>query len=127
MALSSVRREANQSNMQWNSENPQEKTDEVANESSENKDAERTQNADASADKGSAEKGEGEEAPAAEEAHEMTLDEWKAMQGTRQKPQYNLRKAGEGEDPSQWKKMHALQKKKPGEEDGEEDEEVSLK
>lgn len=42
----------------------------------------------------------------------MTLDEWKKLQGERQKPQYNLRKAGEGEDLTQWKNMRELQKKK---------------
>ncbi len=42
----------------------------------------------------------------------LTLDEWKKLQGQRQKPQYNLRKAGEGEDLTQWKNMRELQKKK---------------
>jgi plasminogen activator inhibitor 1 RNA-binding protein len=49
------------------------------------------------------------------------LDEYKALKGNRQKPTYNLRKAGEGEDLTQWKKMYAL-KKKEGEEDDEEEE-----
>lgn len=54
----------------------------------------------------------------------MTLDEWKAQKAAlRQKPSYNLRKAGEGEDLSQWKKMYALDKKKEGEE-AETDEEL---
>jgi len=61
-------------------------------------------------------------APAQEEPRELTLDEYKALKGNRQKPTYNLRKAGEGEDLTQWKKMYAL-KKKEGEEE-EEDEEV---
>jgi len=39
------------------------------------------------------------------------LDEWKAQRAGRIKPQYNIRKAGEGEDPSQWKKMFELKKK----------------
>ncbi|XP_026289178.1 plasminogen activator inhibitor 1 RNA-binding protein isoform X2 [Frankliniella occidentalis] len=66
----------------------------------------------------------GEEAvPAEEEPQELTLDEWKALQKSRSKPQYNLRKAGEGEDPSQWKKMYALDKKKE-ELEAEEDEEL---
>lgn len=71
--------------------------------------------------------GEEGEAPAnvEEERKELTLDEWKALKGTRSKPQYNLRKAGEGEDLSQWKKMYALQKKKEEEED-EDDEVISL-
>jgi plasminogen activator inhibitor 1 RNA-binding protein len=59
--------------------------------------------------------------PAAEEPRELTLDEYKALKGNRQKPTYNLRKAGEGEDLTQWKKMYAL-KKKEGEEDDEEEE-----
>jgi plasminogen activator inhibitor 1 RNA-binding protein len=41
----------------------------------------------------------------------LTLDEWKAQRAGRAKPQYNIRKAGEGEDPSQWKKMYELRKK----------------
>jgi plasminogen activator inhibitor 1 RNA-binding protein len=50
---------------------------------------------------------------AEDEVREMTLDEWRAKnQATRSKPQYNLRKAGEGEDQTQWKKMVALDKKK---------------
>jgi len=66
----------------------------------------------------------GEEAvPAEEEPQELTLDEWKALQKSRSKPQYNLRKAGEGEDPSQWKKMYALDKKKEELENEEEEEE----
>ncbi|XP_051157147.1 plasminogen activator inhibitor 1 RNA-binding protein-like isoform X2 [Leptopilina boulardi] len=64
-----------------------------------------------------------EEKPIEEESREITLDEWKAKQGTRAKPQYNLRKAGEGEDLSRWKKMYALEKKKEGEEEDEDDEE----
>lgn len=48
-----------------------------------------------------------------EELKEMTLDEWKAqVAASRSKPQYNLRKAGEGEDAKQWDKMIALDKKK---------------
>uniref|UniRef100_A0A182RNI2 Hyaluronan/mRNA-binding protein domain-containing protein n=1 Tax=Anopheles funestus TaxID=62324 RepID=A0A182RNI2_ANOFN len=47
-----------------------------------------------------------------DEAKEMTLDEWKAQKAAvRLKPQYNLRKAGEGEDSSQWDKMVALDRK----------------
>uniref|UniRef100_A0A146LYP5 Plasminogen activator inhibitor 1 RNA-binding protein n=1 Tax=Lygus hesperus TaxID=30085 RepID=A0A146LYP5_LYGHE len=57
-----------------------------------------------------------------EEKKELTLDEWKALKAPRQKPTYNLRKAGEGEDLSQWKKMYALQKKKDGEDDDDDEE-----
>ncbi|XP_011339650.1 plasminogen activator inhibitor 1 RNA-binding protein isoform X2 [Ooceraea biroi] len=64
-----------------------------------------------------------EEKPAEEEARELTLDEWKALRNNRAKPQYNLRKAGEGEDLSRWKKMYALEKKKEGQEEEEEEEE----
>lgn len=46
-----------------------------------------------------------------EEPKELTLDEWKAQRTGRVKPQYNIRKAGEGEDPTQWKKMYELKKK----------------
>lgn len=51
-----------------------------------------------------------------EEPKELTLDEWKAQRAVRQKPSFNLRKAGEGEDPSQWKKMYVLDKKREGNE-----------
>lgn len=48
-----------------------------------------------------------------DEVKEMTLDEYKAQKAaSRSKPKYNLRKAGEGEDLTQWKKMVALDKKK---------------
>ncbi|ALC47927.1 CG41503 [Drosophila busckii] len=47
-----------------------------------------------------------------DESKQMTLDEWKAMQEQRAKPNYNLRKAGEGVDNSEWKKMVVLSKKK---------------
>lgn len=47
-----------------------------------------------------------------EEAKEITLDEWKAQRANRAKPQFNIRKAGEGEDTSQWKQMIALENKK---------------
>lgn len=60
---------------------------------------------------------EAEQAPVEEEPKELTLDEWKAQRAGRQKPQFNIRKAGEGEDPSQWKKMYELNKKKDGNEE----------
>ncbi|XP_017774220.1 PREDICTED: plasminogen activator inhibitor 1 RNA-binding protein-like isoform X2 [Nicrophorus vespilloides] len=66
---------------------------------------------------------ETENVPVEEEPKELTLDEWKAQRAGRQKPTYNLRKAGEGEDPSQWKKMYELSKKKDGEEEETDDEE----
>ncbi|XP_055857925.1 plasminogen activator inhibitor 1 RNA-binding protein-like [Episyrphus balteatus] len=47
-----------------------------------------------------------------EETKELTLDEWKAQRQQRAKPQFNIRKAGEGEDVTQWKKMIALNNKK---------------
>lgn len=46
------------------------------------------------------------------EATLFTFDEYKALQGERAKPQYNLRMAGEGEDTTKWKKMIALQNRK---------------
>lgn len=64
-----------------------------------------------------------EEKPVEEESRELTLDEWKALRNNRAKPQYNLRKAGEGEDLSRWKKMYALEKKKEGADDEEDEEE----
>ena len=52
------------------------------------------------------------QAPVEEEPKEMTLDEWKAQrQAQLLQPQYNLRKAGEGEDNAQWDKMKRLDKK----------------
>lgn len=51
------------------------------------------------------------------------MDEWKALRNNRVKPQYNLRKAGEGEDLTRWKKMYALERKKEGADDEEEEEE----
>jgi len=74
------------------------------------------------ADPAPAETGE-DATPAEEEPQELTLDEWKALQKSRAKPQYNLRKAGEGEDLTQWKKMYALDKKKAELENEEEEEE----
>ncbi|EGI64044.1 Plasminogen activator inhibitor 1 RNA-binding protein [Acromyrmex echinatior] len=64
-----------------------------------------------------------EEKPVEEETRELTLDEWKALRNNRAKPQYNLRKAGEGEDLSRWKKMYALERKKEGNEEEEDEEE----
>lgn len=55
---------------------------------------------------------EAQQSPAEEETKEITLDEWKAQRAIRAKPQFNIRKAGEGEDTSQWKKMIALQNRK---------------
>jgi len=50
----------------------------------------------------------------------LTLDEWRALRGERKKPEFNIRKPGEGEDNSQWKKTFVLDKKKPEDEDEEE-------
>ncbi|GAB6028762.1 hypothetical protein CHUAL_014143 [Chamberlinius hualienensis] len=47
-----------------------------------------------------------------EAAKQMTLDEWKKEQEkNRAVPQFNIRKPGEGEDNSQWKKTYVLKKK----------------
>lgn len=56
-----------------------------------------------------------------EEAKELTLDEWKAQKQQRAKPQFNIRKAGEGEDTSQWKKMIALNNTKKKDNESEEE------
>lgn len=58
---------------------------------------------------------EAEPTPVEEEPKELTLDEWKAQRAGRVKPTFNIRKAGEGEDPSQWKKMFELRKKEKDE------------
>lgn len=56
-----------------------------------------------------------------EEPKEITFQEWKAKQGERQKPSFNIRKAGEGED--NWKKgCTVLQKKVDSDSEYEEDE-----
>ncbi|XP_062123789.1 LOW QUALITY PROTEIN: SERPINE1 mRNA-binding protein 1 [Drosophila sulfurigaster albostrigata] len=50
-----------------------------------------------------------------DESKQMTLDEWKALKDQRAKPNYNLRKAGEGGvENAEWKKMIVLGKKKGG-------------
>ncbi|XP_062308558.1 SERPINE1 mRNA-binding protein 1-like isoform X2 [Osmerus eperlanus] len=52
-----------------------------------------------------------------EEAKEMTLDEWKAVQDKeRAKVEFNIRKANEGAADSQWKKGYVLHKSKGDEE-----------
>lgn len=51
---------------------------------------------------------------------EMTLEEYFALRGKRERPQYNLRKAGEGEDLSQWKNMYEIKKKRDSEQPEEE-------
>lgn len=68
---------------------------------------------DSAVEESGKEEATGEAAPAADEPKEMTLDEWKAQrQAMRAKPQYNLRKAGEGEDTKQFQNMVPLNKKK---------------
>ncbi|XP_045785640.1 plasminogen activator inhibitor 1 RNA-binding protein-like [Maniola jurtina] len=68
--------------------------------------------------------------PAEEEPRELTLDEYKALRNAaRAQPQYNLRKAGEGEDLSQWKNLVLLEKKKEAEQaehEEEDDEEYDI-
>ncbi|XP_053626052.1 SERPINE1 mRNA-binding protein 1-like [Plodia interpunctella] len=65
--------------------------------------------------------------PAEEEPRELTLDEYKALRNAqRTAPQYNLRKAGEGEDLSQWKNLVMLEKKKEGGDDDDSDEEYDI-
>ena len=61
-----------------------------------------------------------------EEAKTMTLDEWKAQQtASRDKPTFNVRKAGEGSDiDPKWKKTYAYKKEKETHED--DDEEVRI-
>lgn len=71
-----------------------------------------------------------EETPDAEaepEKREMTLDEWKAQQtASKPKPDFKIRKAGEGCENSEWKKMFVLKKKVEEEESEEEDEEYEV-
>ncbi|XP_017068060.1 plasminogen activator inhibitor 1 RNA-binding protein isoform X2 [Drosophila eugracilis] len=75
----------------------------------------------AKADESATEQQNEQQAAAEEEAKELTLDEWKAQQGQRVKPTFNIRKAGEGEDTTQWKKMVVLTSNKKKENDSEEE------
>lgn len=55
---------------------------------------------------------------------QMTLDEWKAMEGkNRFKSQFNIRKPNEGVDDTQWKQTYVLKKPRESENEEEEDEE----
>lgn len=66
-------------------------------------------------------------APVEEEPRELTLDEYKALRNAqRTQPQYNLRKAGEGEDLSQWKNLVMLERKKEGGDDDDDEEEYDI-
>lgn len=60
---------------------------------------------------------------AAEEVEVLTLDEYRARRTKRQQPQFNLRKAGEGEDLTQWKDLVEMKKKKE-QENSDDDEEL---
>ena len=71
----------------------------------------------------------GEEEAADEGPREMTLDEYRAMQTTlnpNKKTDFNIRKAGEGCDDKQWKKMYVL-KKKPEESNSDDDDEYEVR
>lgn len=58
---------------------------------------------------------------------EMTLDEWKREQESKRSvPKFNLRKPGEGEDTTQWKKLYVLKKKAKEEDDDDEDEDDDI-
>merc|ERR1712212_665081 len=59
-----------------------------------------------------------------EEPRQLTLDEWKALQGKKDQPKFNLRKAGEGSDiDPTWKKAAAYKKEKVQEDEEEDDDE----
>ena len=88
-----------------------------------------------SVDEGNAEKAENGEAkekeggenanaePKEDEPKTLTLDEWKAQQGKKETPKFNVRKAGEGSDMDpKWKKGTAYKKEKENPDD--EDDEV---
>lgn len=94
-------------NAEWDAERAAKIKDEKSNDDSANAETGNEQNAG----KENATE-QANQAAAEEEAKEITLDEWKAQRAERAKPQYNLRKAGEGEDTSQWKKMVALNNRK---------------
>lgn len=64
--------------------------------------------------------------PKEEEPKTLTLDEWKAQQGRKEGPKFNVRKAGEGSDiDPKWKKTTAYRKEKE-QEDEEEEENAEL-
>ena len=88
-----------------------------------------------SVDEGNAEKAENGEAkekeggenanaePKEDEPKTLTFDEWKAQQGKKETPKFNVRKAGEGSDMDpKWKKGTAYKKEKENPDD--EDDEV---
>ena len=62
--------------------------------------------------------------PAEPEAEEMTLEEYRESLKEAKMPakSFNIRKAGEGVDNTQWKKMYVLKKKEEPEEEDDEDE-----
>jgi len=67
---------------------------------------------------------EEDQGPKEEEPKELTLDEWKALQGRKDQPKFNLRKAGEGSDiDPKWKKAAAYKKEKEGQDDDEDEDE----
>ena len=68
---------------------------------------------------------EAERQAAEDEAKEMTLDQYRAIQAEERggKSGFKTRKAGEGVDDKQWKKMYVL-KKKVNESDDDEEYEV---
>ncbi|XP_062142948.1 SERPINE1 mRNA-binding protein 1 [Drosophila sulfurigaster albostrigata] len=80
-----------------------------------------TNNAEGKTDESGNEQQNEQQLPAEEETKELTLDEWKAQQQQRIKPKFNIRKAGEGEDTSQWKKMIVLTNNKKKENESEEE------
>lgn len=49
--------------------------------------------------------------PAGEEPEEITLDEYRKRRGQRERPHFDIRKPGEGEDLSQWQGMIEIKKK----------------
>lgn len=102
------RESLNQESQDWSNEKPESEATQAATE---------VKNGDTATDTAV------EEKPVEEESRELTLDEWKALRNNRVKPQYNLRKAGEGEDLSRWKKMYALERKKEGADEEDEEEE----
>lgn len=60
---------------------------------------------------------EGVEAQAEPESQQLTYDEWLKSQGKREKPQFNIRKAGEGEDSKGAKNYVPLTREKVNEEE----------
>lgn len=89
--------------------------------------AEDGQNAEETSGGEGGEQSAGEAEPKNDEPQFKTLDEYKReMEEKRMHTQFNIRKPGEGEDKSKWKKTYVLKKKPVAEEEEVEYEEIEV-